>query len=621
MLKTFRASRSNVVVWIILALLIVGLAGFGITTAGGGGQTVAQVGGSRVQADAFARALDQELRALSAQIGRPLPMSEARQFGIERMVLARLINDAALDDEAARRGLSSGDTTVQALVLETPAFRGLDGAFDREAYAFALERAGLTPAEFEELLRAETTREAIAGSVQSAVAMPEIAALTLLGHLGERRRFDWIVLDAALLPTATPAPSEAELAEFHAANPERYTRPETRRITYAVLDPATLAAAITPPEDELRAAYAEAGARFATPERRIVDRIGFGTAEEAAQALGRIESGAVGFDALAAERGLSADAIDQGEVAAGDLADEAAAAVFGAEGPGIVGPVATPLGPSLYRINAILAASTTPFEAARETLAGERALAQAQAQVADAAAGVDDLLAGGARLEEIAAETDFELGTIALDATTTGGLADDPAFRELAVGAEPDVETDLAQLASGGLAALRVDAVEPPAVIPLAEIRDRVAADWTAAEDERRLAALAGTLEAELEGGLGFADLSARLGRPALAAGPLARGDLLPEAPAGLVEAAFAAPPAGVAIAVDAGRVALARIAEVLPFDPAAPEGADVVARATADMRVEAAEDALALFVQALQAQAGVSIDQPLVDQVLAQFP
>lgn len=622
MLKTFRASRSNVVVWALLILLIIGLAGFGIATTGGvGGQSVASVGDARVEADAYARALDQELQALATQIGRQLPMSEARQFGVDRMVLARLLADAALDDEAARLGISAGDEAVQAMVLATPAFQGLDGAFDREAYAFALERAGLSAREFEELLRAETARELIAGAVQSAVTMPAVAGDTLLGYAAETRRFDWIALDASLLPEPAPAPDPAEVEAFYAANPERYTRPETRRITYALLAPEALAATIDVPEEELRVAYDAAGDRYDTPERRIADRIGFGTAEEAAAALARIEAGEIDFDALAAERGLTEAAMDQGELMRADLSPEAAEAVFGAAGPGIVGPVATPLGPSLYRINAILAATSTSFEEARAELRAERALEAARAEIADAAAGVEDLLAGGARLEEIVAESDFELGTIALDAATTGGLAGDPAFRELAEAGEVGVETDLAELASGGLIALRIDAVEPPAPIPLEELRDRVAADWTAEENARRLTALADDLKAELEGGLALADLAARLGRPAGSAGPLARGAPLPEAPDGLVASVFALPAGGVAAQADGGRVALAQLAEVLPFDPTGPGAAELAANVAGQLRLQAAEDALALTVQSLQARAGVSVNQELVEQVLAQFP
>ena len=621
MLNTFRASRSNIVVWIIVILLIGGLTGLGITTGGGGAQSVAQVGDVRIEADDYARELNQELRAISTQVGRPLTMTEARQFGVDRVVLARLVNDAALDGEAQRRGLSVGDATVQEMVLATPAFRGIDGRFDREAYAFSLERIGLAPADFEELLRAEAARELIAGPLQSAVAMPAVAGDTLLAHAGETRRFDWIALDAGLLPEPVPEPSEAEIAAFYAANPDRYIRPETRRITYALLDPAALAATIEPPEDELRAAYAEAADRYDVPERRIADRIGFATTEEAGAALARLEAGEIDFDALAAERGLTADAIDQGELTPADLSPEAAELVFGAADPGVVGPVATPLGPSLYRINAILAARVTSFEDARDELRSERALAAAQAMVSDEAPAVDDLIAGGARIEEIVAESDFTLGTIVLDATTTGGLADDPAFRELADGAEVGAETDLVELGSGALVTLRVDAIEPPAPIPLEEARATVAADWTAEETARRLQALAEGFKAELAGGLDFSALAARLARPLQSAGPLSRGEVLPGAPEGLVAAMFAAEPGGVAVLTEAGGGALAQVVEIRPFDRTGPGAADVIANVAGQLRLQAAEDALTLTVQALQAQAGVTVDQPLVEQVLAQFP
>ena len=94
--------------------------------------------------------MQQELRALTQQLGRDLPMAEARQYGVDRMVLARLVNDAALDGEAARLGVSTGDATVREQVIATPAFQGPDGKFDRATYADALDRIGLRPAQFED---------------------------------------------------------------------------------------------------------------------------------------------------------------------------------------------------------------------------------------------------------------------------------------------------------------------------------------------------------------------------------------------------------------------------------------------------------------------------------------
>jgi peptidyl-prolyl cis-trans isomerase D len=322
--------------------------------------------------------MQQELRALTQQLGRDLPMAEARQFGVDRMVLARLENDAAHDGEAARLGVGTGDDEVRRQVMETKAFQGPDGKLDRATYTDAVGRIGLTPAKFEDLIRAESTRNLVAAGVQAAATLPDSEALVILGFLGEKRGFDWIRLDAALLPTPIPAPTDAELEAAHQAHAaDRYTRPETREISYASVTPEALAATIEVPEADLRAAYDADIARYQTPEKRALDRIGFATADEAAAAKARIDAGTADFDAIAAERGMKPGESDQGLVAADALPAAARDAVFGLTEPGIVGPVDTPLGPALYRVNAIIAAKTTPFEEARPALSRDRALEEA----------------------------------------------------------------------------------------------------------------------------------------------------------------------------------------------------------------------------------------------------
>ncbi len=625
MLGSFRNNRrSGLFVWALMAAIMVGLAGFGISVGGGlgGSPNVAEVGGQKVTADAYVRAMQQELRALEQQVGRSLPMTEARQYGVDRMVLGRLVNDAALDGEAARLGISTGDEAVRQQVMATPAFRGADGKFDRAAYAAALDRAGLQPAEFERILRAEASRSLLSDAVQSAATLPDTEAETVLGFLGEKRSFDWLKLDAALLPTPIPAPTDADLAAAHDAHAkDRYARPETRQITYASVTPETLAASIEIPEADLRATYDADRARFETPEKRALDRIVFGSMDEAQAAKARLDSGAISFDALAAERGLKPGDTDQGTVAADALPQAARDLVFAAPGPGIVGPVDTPLGPALFRINAIMAAKTTPFEAAKADLAKAQALAAAKKEIVDETAHIEDLIAGGATLEEIASETIMELGQVALNSETSGGIADDAAFRDAALKANVGEETDLVELSGGGLATLRVDRIDPPATIPLADIRDRVAADWTADQTADALQKLATGYIAELNGGLGFADLAKRLDRPIQSAGPLTRGETAPGLPPEIVADVFAAAPDAAVTRRDGDGVILAKLTGVVPIDLAAPESARVLDRLQGQYRDQVRGDVLALYTAALRASEGVSVNQSLVESTLARFP
>lgn len=621
MIGAFRNRRGGILVWVILVLLMLGLVGFGI----GGGHgisstSVAKVGSERIEASDYARALQQELQALTRQLGRDVPIAEARQYGVDRMVLARLINDAALDAEAARLGLSASDKTIQNQILATPAFKGSDGSFSRDAYTYALERAGLRPAEFETLLRHEAARDLISTAVQSPAVMPPAAAATVLSFLGEKRTFDWLRLNPALLPTPVPAPTEADLQSAYDAHPDRYTRPETRHITYAAVDPEALAKTIEIPDADLKAAYDADLVHYQTPERRALDRIAFPTAEDAAAAKARLDAGEVTYDALAAERGLKPADIDQGTVTATDLPPAAATAVFGAAGPGIVGPVDTPLGPSLYRVNAVLAARTTPFEEAKSEISERLALQQAKDEIAKDTPAIEDLLAGGATAEEIASETSMELGTLVLETGSTDDLAADPAFANAAATARQGEETDLVELADGGLATLRIDAIDAPALIPLAEVRDRVIADWTADRTAEALTTLADGYAKELHAGLDFAALAERLPRPMRVAGPLTRGEQAQGAPAGLVADIFAADQDGTIVRRDGDTVVLAQLRSIEPFDPKAPETAPVAAQLQAQYDGQVADDVLALYNAALRDQAGVSVNQALIDSTLARF-
>ncbi len=92
-----------------------------------------------------------------------------------------------------------GDETVREQVVAAPAFKGRTATFDRDTYAFVLERTGMTPADFEEQVRRESARSLVASGIQSATTMPDTAALTVLAFLGEKRGFDWIRLDSTQL--------------------------------------------------------------------------------------------------------------------------------------------------------------------------------------------------------------------------------------------------------------------------------------------------------------------------------------------------------------------------------------------------------------------------------------
>jgi len=173
-------------------------------------------------------------------------------------------------------------------------------------------------------------------------------------------------------------------------------------------------------------------------------------------------------------------------------------AIFAAQVGDIVGPLPSSLGPALFRVNGTLAARVTTFENAEtelsDELAGERARRMIEAQAEE----IDDLLAGGATLEELTGETDMTLDQIDWSQATADGVAAYGAFRQAAASVSDKDYPEVAFLRDGGLFALRLDEVIAPRPERLDDARDRVIAGWTLAQIEQALQDKADTVIADL---------------------------------------------------------------------------------------------------------------------------
>ena len=149
----------------------------------------------------------------------------------------------------------------------------MNGEFDREAYRFALEQAGTSEGQFEDNLRAQEASTILQTAALGNVFAPESYTNTLLRYLAEERDITWAVLDRDDLATGVPVPSDADLTTFHDENPDLFTLPETKRITYAWLTPDMIVDTVEIEESTLRAAYDERIEDYADLMSELQDNI------------------------------------------------------------------------------------------------------------------------------------------------------------------------------------------------------------------------------------------------------------------------------------------------------------------------------------------------------------
>ncbi|WP_375227998.1 peptidylprolyl isomerase [Roseobacter sp. S98] len=547
-------SLSKTAMWVLMGLLFLGLAGFGATNLSGNIRSIGTVGDKNLPVDSYFRGLQQEIQAFQQQSGQVLPFARAQEIGLDRAVLQRLVADRALDHEASMMGISIGDENLRDRILSIGAFRGLDGEFDREAYRFALQQNGISESQFEEQLREEVARTLLQGAVLSGVEMPDTYVDTLMTYVAARASFTWTALGADDLAEPLETPDEATLRAWYEENIDDFTLPETRRITYAILTPDMLIDEVEIEDDLLREQYEARAAEFNVPERRLVERLAYLDEAAAAAALASLGD-ETAFEDLVETRGLTLQDVDLGDVTEAELG-EAGAAVFAASVGDVVGPLPSSLGSALFRINAVLPAQETSFEEARDILRPALVNDRAQRLVDAQAQNLDDMLAGGATLEELDSDTDMTLGTIDWTAATAEGVAAYEAFRAEAARVTAEDFPAIERLDDGGLFALRLDDVLAPRPEPFEDARAAVLAHWQAAETASRLAAQAEAVVPQLDSGSSFADV----GYDAVVEENLVRSDFVGGTPAGFMNTVFEMTPGEVRVVETPGSVIVVRL-------------------------------------------------------------
>ncbi|MDQ7263997.1 SurA N-terminal domain-containing protein [Paracoccus sp. PS-1] len=646
-----RGKGKSTIVWLLMGMLVLGLGGFGVTNFSGGSADIGSVGDVGISSQDYARTLRAEMQDFSARTGRQISAAEAKAIGVDQAALARLYTAAALEAEANRVGVSVGDKAVAEQITGMSAFRGMNGQFDRNIYADALRREGMREAEFEHDLRMDLARLILQRAALAGVEAPQPVVALTQGWLLETRDIHWRELTAEDLPAPVAAPDEATLQAWHKANADRFTAPEIRKITYVWLTPEMLEDEVEVDEQALRDLYQDRIDEFQQPERRMVERLVFPTVAAAEEAKARIDRGEVTFEQLAAERGLTLADIDLGEVSQAELG-AAGEAVFALDQPGVAGPASSELGPALFSMNAILEPLDIPFEQARDDLRLEAAVDRARRQIEERSGEFADLLAGGATLEDMARDTPMRLGQIDWSAGAEAdpdGIDAYPEFRQRAAQLTEKDFPELFETEDGGVFALRLDELVPPALIPFEEVRDRVAEDWTRNETHRQLLALAEErrveAEAAAEPGIGPAPAAATapvaqaLGaaapvsgdaeaaaadKPAPAPGTpapnLSRGGFINGVPQDVVAQAFEIAEEGATEVVDAeNRVFLVTLDKIHPAATDGEEGAQIRAGISARLADSLRQDVFDYFARALQAQGGVTLNQTAVDAVNAQ--
>ncbi len=482
-------------------------------------------------------------------------------------------------------------------------------------YADTLKRNGLTETEYEKKIRIEMARGLLQQAVAGNVPAPKAYMDRVAAFIGETRGFTTLKVTATDLTAPIPTPDEAALKAYYDAHHPDFTAPESKQITYVSLTPEMLSAKVTIDDKTLHDLYDKRKADFVKPEQRLVERLVYPTEEDAKAAKAKLDAGTATFEQLVAERGLQLSDIDMGEVTQDQLGANGAA-VFALKDPGVIGPVMTDLGPALLRMNGIIAAQTTTFDQAREQLAADLKVNQARQMISGQVEGINDKLAGGATIEDLAKETDMQIGHIDFTPDSRDGIAAYSEFRQAASTAKAGDFPQIIQLKDGGIAALRLDKVTPAALIPQAQVADKVQADWKDAETAKAITARAETIIGEVKAGKSLGGFGATDVNP-----PTLRSGFVDGVPKTLLPEVFKLKaPGDMTVVNDTDAAYVVRLDSITPTDPKDADLKTTIGQIRDEAAQSIATDGFEMFAQSLVARTQIALDQSAINAVNAQL-
>lgn len=626
MLSTLRSAAGTWVAKALLSLLVVSFAVWGISSRMmgtiAGHHSVLNTGGTSVSVTEYRLAYDRELNVMSQQFGQRLTREQAKALGIDNRVLVQLVSGAVLDEQARKLGLGLSEDRVAELTREDPAFKGGNGQFDRRMFDYVLRQIGMRPEDYLKNRVQVATRQQIVEAVSDGMKAPDTFLKAVALYRGEDRTIDYLVLPKSLVEPI-PTPSDGDLKAYFEANKKKYAAPEYRKFSYVRLEPEDIMDLSAVTEQQIKDDYEKNKVRYTTPETRTIEQLVFKSPEAATAAFDSLRSGAT-FDKLVTAEGKTQADTLLGTLAKDKIADKAVAeAAFALKANEVSPVVKGAFGPVLLRVTEIKPEMVKPLTEVSDQIRKELAVNEASRILLDTHDSYEDARAGGSTMQEAADKLKLKVIPIEAidrtgqrpDGTVVTGLPESVSLIRAVFDAEQGIENEGLTTADNGYVFYELNGVTPARDRTLDEVRQKVVADWTEAEAEKRLAAKADDLEKRVKAGATLDTVAGELKLEKQTKRGLKReaddADFGKDGTAAVF--AVAEGGSGIVSAPTGTAKILFKVAEV--FEPAGADASTVTDDVKKSFASGMSDDLLEELVAQLQSQFSVKVDQVAIEQ------
>lgn len=496
MLQRIHDQAQSWIAWVIVGLLIIPFALWGINSyfEGGNGGVVAEVNGNEIGLRDYQRSLQQQRQRLRSMLGANYSPELLENPQMRRAVLDAMVENDLVIQTVHDEGYRINDGILFGQLQQIDAFQR-DGQFNPALYEQILAAQGMSKPFFEDSLRNDIMQsQLLTGFRQSSfVTEHELKEAVRLQH--QQRTVQLLTIPASIERLESQEVTDEEIAAQYELNAKQYEIPEQVSIEYLELSVAALAKGVSVDPKEVEKLYEARKENLMADEERQARHILIeleegadeATQTAAEQRLKEVEqklAAGDAFEALAKEYsndpGSAAMGGDLGFFPRGIMVPEFDDAVFSMKEGETSAPIRTQFGYHLIRLEQIQAAEMKSLEEVSaelteelQRIAGEEQFYEQSEIVANLAYEEPDSLIGAAE----AAALPLQKSALFSRVGGTEGIASKPAviqaaFSELVL--NEGKNSDPIELADDHIVILRLLEHKPATRKPLDSVRPQV---------------------------------------------------------------------------------------------------------------------------------------------------
>ncbi|HHS99689.1 MAG TPA: peptidylprolyl isomerase [Thiomicrospira sp.] len=391
MLQAIRDHAQGWIAWVIVGLIILTFALFGIDQYARGDKVVvvAEVNGEQITANQFLTLYNRQKQRLETQFGE-LYDQVVKDEELRNQVLDALIESEEIRQWAENNGMVISDQQLAAAIHSADVFQK-DGKFSQAIYEEVLLKNGLNIARFEYEQRQFLSENQYRNLTQTSSFATSSEVEQLAGLQGQQRNVNYLRIDQRPF-LKTVVVTDEMVADYYNKHLDDFVEPEKVSIDYIELSQKEMAKNIPVTDDIIQAYYADNNAQFTLPEKRQAKHILIPIEADTEEAVAKAEktvaevqaklAAGESFESLAKtyskDPGSADSGGDLGSFEQGMMVPEFDEAVFSMKVGEVSEPVKTEFGYHLIKLVKIEPKQTQPLDDVKEEV-----IAQYQAQEAE----------------------------------------------------------------------------------------------------------------------------------------------------------------------------------------------------------------------------------------------